>query len=239
MVRLNVLRNEPELIETHEPARLWAAKHIGRQSAGQDSRLPSVASRSRAPASRSVPTLERSADGAQAKTQWHGWTSSPGGPRFPWAGPRGKETWEGEPAWTLRPASPHPARPRAPRAPCPFSPLAGVGVIQSVKPHRPGVHAVVNGAVLEVKGARESMSGGPFGATRHGQPRAGPPLTPRRALGGDTGRGPESPRSHTWKKGSLVAQQGHISRQTQNTLGIHCPAWIPVSKCTAVPSACL
>lgn len=37
---------------------------------------------------------------------------------------------------------------------CAFSPLAGVRVIPSVEPHRPGVHAVVNGAILEVNGHR-------------------------------------------------------------------------------------
>lgn len=37
---------------------------------------------------------------------------------------------------------------------CAFSPLASVRVIPSVEPHRPGVHAVVNGAILEVNGHR-------------------------------------------------------------------------------------
>lgn len=50
---------------------------------------------------------------------------------------------DGGPTRTLRPASP------VPRA---SSPLARVRVVPPVQPQRPGVHAVVNGAVLEVKG---------------------------------------------------------------------------------------
>lgn len=37
---------------------------------------------------------------------------------------------------------------------CAFSPLASIRVIPSVEPHRPDVHAVVNGAILQVNSHR-------------------------------------------------------------------------------------
>lgn len=136
---------------------------------------------------------------------------------------------ETEPAWTLRSASPHPARPQElpPLHTWAFSPLARVRVIQPIKPHRPGVHAVVNGAILKVNITQGSMSGGPLRAAQHGQPQARHPLTPRQAP--RQGDGP-------WTKSSLVTPQGH-QKPPQHGYPLPNVQLCPLPACKALPSA--
>ena len=72
----------------------------------------------------------------------------------------------------LPPETPQ-ARPQEPRGARARSPLAAAGVVPPVEPQRPGVHAVVDGAILEVEVTQGGE--GPLGATPHSQPVQGSP----------------------------------------------------------------
>lgn len=97
----------------------------------------------------------------------------------------------GEPACTRRPAPSRLALP--PHRMHALSPLAGAGVVPSAEPQRPGVHAVINGAVLERGGGTGSVRG--HSVPRQSQPPAGRPShpPPLQAQGKDTDCEPQDP----------------------------------------------
>ena len=182
MVKLRILEKEPKLVRRHEPAMLGGpesspaggmpGKRQGRLH-GSKGRGPHFLLRghprvvrphtrgpnSGATAGRKI--LERSphhrgalSASAPVRREDSGSSSTPG---------RGA---------CLPPETPQ-ARPQEPRGARARSPLAAAGVVPPVEPQRPGVHAVVDGAILEVEVTQGGE--GPLGATPHSQPVQGSP----------------------------------------------------------------
>lgn len=158
MVKLRILEGGPKRVKTREPAPLWGQRAGPRAAEAPGQRAGAGGPRAQ-PRCLLCGHSAWSDNRNRAKTQL---------PRMFW---KGTLTRRGllPTGWAAVPPSP----PRGQGARLPdrpvrgnptphtraSSPLAHVRVIPPVKPHRPGVHAVVNGAVLEGEVTQGSVSG--------------------------------------------------------------------------------